>query len=892
MRNFRTLAFASVSLAAIAMPAYAQDAAAEEGKSDDQIVVTGTLIRNNAPIGSQSIGVSAEAITAKAAGSTNELLGLIPQITNTFNGRFEGDARGIGAGISINRPNLRNMTNYNNASGGVTLVLMDGFRIAPMGVNQSAIDVDVIPSAVLAGIDAITDGGSSLYGADAVGGVLNFRTMRKFEGIKMDGNFGLSTTIKGYHQWDGSITAGKSWSTGNAYISAGYSSRDLILNGETTWADGLIWDAAGNSRPVNTECLSPVGTLVTYRYLSIPGVFTGWSNNPQAGGGTVPVGAACDTTPASTYLPKQSRWNVFAAISQEFSDNLDLRVTGYWVQRKTELSSYPRGFTTPAQPAPVGAPGSPGAPASSPTTVLGGTAFSFGANSAYVNTPTRLGIETWGITPELTAKLGSDWQLRTTMHFGRSYSYQAFPGVNQGLAQSYINSNALNPLNAAAASSAVIADITDFENAQQTKQQLFIARVIADGPFMSLPGGDAKIAIGAEYQDNKASSRLNQARVGVINSLPYKEFGRNSKSIFAEVSLPVATFMDLSASVRHDSYSNFGSTTNPNLGATLKPFSWLKIFGHWNTSFNAPTAVDGLGIASARTVCGIFSPTAGPTDPLGKWNKQGDCALVAEGTTAGVKPQTANTWAVGLELTPLDGLRIGGEFYSIDFKNVLGAINPQNLSTYITNPELYIYGPDAATYANFLAQLTNGAAVLGQFPNTRIAQIVDRRTTNFAKADIEGIDFHLYYGIDTKAGRFDIAVSGNRQTKNLVTTSGIISDELALIVPRFTISNSLAWKKNAVSARVTVNYSGRYRDGTTSNLGQPVVAEPFIMTNVNLGYDFGERADALGGLSLRLNVDNLFNTKPQYNRHSVTNVVSYTGWTLGRMIKFGVTKTF
>ena len=40
--------------------------------------------------------------------------------------------------------------------------------MTPVGVNQSRIDVDVIPAAVLAGIDAVTDGGSSLYGADAV----------------------------------------------------------------------------------------------------------------------------------------------------------------------------------------------------------------------------------------------------------------------------------------------------------------------------------------------------------------------------------------------------------------------------------------------------------------------------------------------------------------------------------------------------------------------------------------------------------------------------------------------------------------------------------------------------------------------------------------------------
>lgn len=79
------------------------------------------------------------------ASSTNELLGLVPQIANTFNGRFEGDPRGVGAGISITKPNLRNLPGANSTSGGTTLVLMDGFRFAPVGVNQSSIDADIIP---------------------------------------------------------------------------------------------------------------------------------------------------------------------------------------------------------------------------------------------------------------------------------------------------------------------------------------------------------------------------------------------------------------------------------------------------------------------------------------------------------------------------------------------------------------------------------------------------------------------------------------------------------------------------------------------------------------------------------------------------------------------------
>ena len=363
-------------------------------------------------------------------------------------------------------------------------------------------------------------------------------------------------------------------------------------------------------------------------------------------------------------------------------------------------------------------------------------------------------------------------------------------------------------------------------------------------------------------------------------------YSRDSKSIFGEISLPIVKPLELSASVRYDSYSDFGSTTNPNLGMVFKPFSWLKIFGHWNTTFNAPTAVDGLGIGTGRFVCGIYTPSAGPQDPLKKWNGTGDCAFLAEGAKAGIKPQTGNTWAAGLELTPLSNFSVGAEYYAIDFNNVLGSVDPTNAQTYISNQDLYVYNPSQATFNSFLAQLTNGAALSTQINASRIALLIDRRTTNFSKARFEGIDFHANLALETGIGHFDIGISGNRVTKAKQTTTGVVTD-LKPINPQITMSNTLAWKKGGASARLTVNYSGKYRDGTPDYLGQPFNVDPFITTNLSLGYDFGQSNGVLKGLTVRANVDNLFGVKPTYIRRGSGNVLSYANWTLGRVFKIG-----
>jgi len=892
---------APVSATAQAAPAEAPAAAADDqtpGSTEKDIVVVGTLIRGTTAVGSQTLSVDSKAIADKGATSTNEALALIPQIANTFNGRFEGDPRGVSAGISINKPNLRNLPSANTSSSATTLLLLNGMRLTPVGVNQAAVDADIIPTAVLEGVDALTDGGSSLYGADAVGGVLNFRTLRKFDGVKVDGNFGLGTTIKGFHEWDATITAGTSWKSGNAYISVGHSERDLIRNGQTTWANGTVYNAAGVPSLTYTQCLSPVGTQIKYYFYG-----AGWTNNPAApGAGTFPVGSACDQTSSETYSPGQKRTNVFASLSQEVADNIDLRVTAYWTKRDTELLGYPRGYTTPAQ-TPV-FPTNPAPTIGQIYTILGGTGFSFGANPAYVNTPTRLGFETWGVTPELTLKLGGDWQVRNSVVFGRSTNHQRFPGVNTILAQSYVNSGQLNPLNVAAASASVINDVTNYEDAQDTNQQLFVLRSVADGSLFALPGGDAKLAVGIEYQDNSASSRLLSGQVGALAAVPYMKAERNAKSVFAELSLPLTSFVDVSGSVRYDNYSDFGATTNPNIGVTFKPVSGLKIFGHWNTSFNAPTALDDLNIGTGRFVCGIYvaggTAAQRPTDPLGRdTSKQGTCAMVLQGSSPGLEPQTAKSWAIGFEANPVHGLRFGGEFYSIDFKNVLGSLDPSNITTYSTNPDLYTYNvSDSAstnpyTYKQILAQLTNGAALGAQQPNaSNIAIVVDTRTTNLNAAKVEGIDFHIFYDTDTSLGHLALGLSGTQNTKALITKGGVAADQLGHGNPRFFVTSFVGWDKGPLSAKVTVNYSGKFHDIATNNLGVSEEVNPFVVTNLYLGYNFANAGGPLSGTSLRLLVDNIFDESPQTIRRLNTNNPSYNNWTLGRVIKFGISKKF
>jgi iron complex outermembrane recepter protein len=339
------------------------------------------------------------------------------------------------------------------------------------------------------------------------------------------------------------------------------------------------------------------------------------------------------------------------------------------------------------------------------------------------------------------------------------------------------------------------------------------------------------------------------------------------------------------------------------LGASLKPTDWLKIYGHWSTSFNAPTAVDGLGIATGRFalnqyIAGSSDPARRPTDPapVDDALRLGVHAMVLDGTNAGTKPQTSENWALGFEMTPTSELRFGAQYYSLKFDDILAAVNPQNLATYTTNPELYFYntGPATfpATYAAILAQLTNGAQLGALQPSSNIAIIVDRRTSNIGSATLEGVDFHLNYVGQVEFGQVIAGISGTKQLKADVNF-GTPTDELGANSPELTAAAYVGLNSGGFSSRVTINYSGKYHDTNATNTGRiGTIVNPFTQVNLSLGYDFGEDSGVLGGTSLRLGIDNMFEAEPQVIRRSTQNFIGYANYTLGRVFKFGISKKF
>lgn len=177
------------SLVALAAPAFAQSAQSPQSGDEEQetqveeVVVTGSRIRRDpttAP--TPLIQVSREQLLETGLATVIDYLATIPALSNSL---VPSDTTGGG----LNTGGLE-FANLRSLGSGRTLTLVDGRRHVGSQGGSLAVDVSTIPRLLIQNIEIITGGGSSVYGADAVSGVVNYILRKDFEGLEIDGNYG------------------------------------------------------------------------------------------------------------------------------------------------------------------------------------------------------------------------------------------------------------------------------------------------------------------------------------------------------------------------------------------------------------------------------------------------------------------------------------------------------------------------------------------------------------------------------------------------------------------------------------------------------------------------------------------------------------------------------
>jgi iron complex outermembrane recepter protein len=567
----------------------------------ERYVVTGTLIRGIAPVGSNVISLNQERVAISGATNGSELLATVPQVGNMFNSDPSLIMSfGSAAQIQVLRPNLRNLPGGSLSTGAATLVLIDGHRVAGVGVTTSAIDPDTVPVGALENVEISTDGGSAVYGADAVGGVLNFVSRRRFDGAQFSAHYGVADK---YYKTDANFTVGKDWGKGSAYISASFQNNNSIFGRDTSYSKRLDYS---QNPPIPTGLNTDLPNVVSPQTFSfVTFTFTPGVNHAMPA--LIPnTYNRVDALKDAAVVPSAERRGVFFGLSQDLSEKVKVDFRAYYSKRDTNAIQGPANASVGVPSTnpfyiPLPAPVSP--------TATETVNFSFGPLLGYSTLYQTTHFDQWGANANVVIDLNDNWQLRTLLNYSDSNSTYWLNGLNPTLLNTYAAGTtpqtAINPYNIASTpNKQLITDLLNYETAGQSQDKLTNVRAVADGILATLPGGKVRLAFGYEFSQDDFKQRFGSGVIGNVNTLPYTPYTRRVNSGFGELALPLVgkdnavspiQSLVLSAAWRYDDYSDFGDTSNPKYGVTYKPVEWLALRGNWSKAFNAPTPVDQLG---------------------------------------------------------------------------------------------------------------------------------------------------------------------------------------------------------------------------------------------------------------------------------------------------------
>jgi len=640
----------ATTLSALATTAAMAQAAAP---GVEEVVVTGTSIRGTQPVGSNLISVGRVEIEKTSAQTVQQILKAVPALSNL------GQASQGGGNTTPAIHNLGAVSSYS------TLILIDGHRFSLGRQQQPLPDPGILPPNAIERVEVLADGASSIYGSDAVAGVINFVTRRDYSGFEADAQRGFGDH---YDTLSFSAIGGATWERGYIMATAAHSYRSELFSRNRSYLNpNHIAQGGTNNGNFNCDPATLQPNLAGNFFLGTAAT----TSTPTAASG-----APCSTYPYTTVLSQDVRTNGMVKLGYDITPDLKVSADVVISDRHAK-SPQPRGtltatafgpgsLTNPTQvnpfyTNPVGLVG-----AATRQSVLWDADALLGPG-AY-NTDNSLNwyasgnaeykvTDTW----RFTGLLMYGWEASTVGSFGvlcSSCANLALNGTTNAsgtLAANAIQgnpsagtptitainlpltaANALDVWNPAASNRTSTAVRQNLINSNQVAIWYYSttqARLGTDAKIFTLPGGDVSVAGGVEWvrynlEINKASPN-NTGPSTTGSQFLYVPLERHVSSVYGEAqvpiigadnALPLVQRLTLNGSVRYDKYNDVGDTTNPKIGLDWQVVDDFKLRANWSTSFVAPQ----LSSVGDRSRGGLTSFTCyGSACPAGGVNVNG-----------------------------------------------------------------------------------------------------------------------------------------------------------------------------------------------------------------------------------------------------------------------------
>ncbi len=806
---------AALGFALMTAPAYAQATdetveTAGEQATTGAITVTGSRITNpNLELSSPVTFISKDEIDFQQPVSIEQLLRNLPSTVASIGAQTNNGNNGSA------RVNLRGLGTNRN------VVLLNGRRVTPRDTD-AVVDLNVIPIALLERVDVLTGGASTVYGADAIAGVVNFVTRNNFSGF--DARFAQGITERGDGEnFRADLTMGANFDNGrgNAVLNFNYTKTQPVLQGD---------------RRIGQEALSSVTGLPqgspTAAPASISFPFIGRVTDDGLG---FAAGAQnnYNFNPINLFQTPQERYSIYTQANYEITPAIEAYAEGMYVKSIVEVNLAPAGVfgstvTTPLNSpflsaqqrtflcgAAVGVNGS-GIPAGTDcgAAIAAGTPVNVAVLRRFVEAGPRVQkfeTDMFNLTAGLRGKLTNtiNWDVHGT--YGRSDGTEVRTGwgllsrVRSGIAGCPTGSAAgCVPFNVFGPAGSITPEMLEFIDVptRAFRETTFLnVSGVVDGDFgVSSPIAQTPIsfAAGAEYRRYSAGSEGDG-----LSRIPGEVLGAgaaalplggsfDSKEFFLEVVAPLIEDkpffynLTLEGGVRYADYSTVGGTWTWKGGGSWSPIPEIKFRGVYTQAIRAPNIaelfqpqVTGLtgrttdpcqGTVAEITARGANFPAlctaqlalvGAPASLLG--SIPGPAAGQIQQTSGGnpnLDPEQARTLTAGVVVTPkiFSSFSASVDYFRIKVTDAITTPSQGDIIDGCFQPTP-VPGSCALTRRNPLDGSLSGPA------DTTFGPFLG--LSNLGTIETSGIDFALNAAQDVSFGQISLGVNATWTMENL-----------------------------------------------------------------------------------------------------------------------------
>lgn len=382
-----------------------------------------------------------------------------------------------------------------------------------------------------------------------------------------------------------------------------------------------------------------------------------------------------------------------------------------------------------------------------------------------------------------------------------------------------------------------------------------------DGTLWSAGGASVKAALGASYRQEEFSSLVHYTGVDSTTS-------RHVHAFFTELYAPLISpanarpgiqKLELSAAVRDDDYSDFGTKLNPRVGIFFSPIQQIGLRAAFSTSFRAPDPIELLEVEGKKFAY-LESGFAQPGDPAG------NTPVLLYGNQT-LKPESSRNLTAGLDFSPLSlpTTRFSLNYYRIVYSDRI--INSPFAANVFINPG--IYGPlitqfpnDAAAQA-FVAGLTPPQPLFdfssGQTGLAGVRYAFPYGELNATKERTEGLDLGGHSQIsleDTNKLVLDFNATYIKEIANTYCETCVSTDTANTYGNplKLRLRAGAGWSNAAFSVNGAVNFANAYSD---TNLNPAGHIASFTTADLNASWHSRRT-----GTTLTINIINVLNESP------------------------------